>query len=54
MLIRLPSRQQPSAEAHQLLPRCTKNTSMAELPIQRSGFIVNPLSSAIYFQAVIR
>jgi len=53
MLIRPPSRQQSPAEAHQLLPRSTQNTSITELPIQRSGFIVDERSCAISFQAVI-
>jgi hypothetical protein len=53
MQIRTPSRLQPSAEAHQLLPRSTQNTSIAELPIQRSGFIMDQWSCAISFQAVI-
>jgi hypothetical protein len=52
MLIRPPSRQSAPAEAHQLLPRSTQNTSIAELPIQRSGFIVDERSCAISFQAV--
>jgi hypothetical protein len=53
MLIRLPSRQQSPAEAQQILPRSTQNTSIAELQIQRSGFIVDERNCAISFQAVI-
>ncbi|MFM7754826.1 MAG: hypothetical protein ACKO58_10615 [Cyanobium sp.] len=41
------------AEAHQRLPRSTQNTSIAVLPIQRSGIIVDERSCAISFQAVI-
>ena len=53
MLIRPPSRQQAPAEAHRLLPRSTQKTSIAELPIQQSGFIVDERSCAISFQAAI-
>jgi len=52
MQIRTLSRLQPSAEA-QPLPRSTQNTSIAELPIQRSGFIVDQWSCAFSFQSVI-
>ena len=48
-----PHRQQGPAEAHQLLPLSTQNTSIAELAIQRSGFIVDERSYAISFQGVI-
>ena len=53
MLIRPPSRQQAPAEPQHLLPRSTQNISIAELPIQRSGFIVDERSCAVSFQAVI-
>lgn len=37
--IRHANRQSAPAEAHQRLPRSTQNTSIADLPNQRSGFI---------------
>jgi hypothetical protein len=54
MLIGLPSQTNPSAEAHQHLPRSTQKTSIVEQPIQRSGFIVHERSCTLSFQAVNR
>jgi putative transposase len=53
MVICLPSQTNPSAEPHQLLPRSTQNTLIAELPIQRSGFTMDERSCSVSFQAVI-
>ena len=53
LLSRPPSRQQAPAEPQHLLPRSTQNTSIAELPIQRSGLIVDERSCTISFQAAI-
>jgi hypothetical protein len=53
MLILPTSRQHPSAEAHQLLPRSIHNSTITELHIQRSGFTMCEWSCLISFQAVI-
>ena len=53
MVIRHSRQKQPSAETAQLLPRSTRFASVAELHIQRSGFILDQWSCAISFQAVI-
>jgi hypothetical protein len=44
VLIRQTSRQKPSTEPHQRPPRSTQNSTIADLHIQRSGFIVDKRS----------
>jgi hypothetical protein len=53
MLIPPPSQHSAPAEAHQRLSRSTQNTSIVELPVQRSGFILDERSCTVSFQAVI-